>query len=90
MDETKKIPGSGNNPLNNKTPSTFNNDETRGQKSELKSKSPRIRSGHFDPSNRDPRASTAVSGAYPEKQIAKARSHADAIAEDHNEDDQDI
>lgn len=87
---TKKISGSGGNPLNHAPLATFEMDKDRGDKSKLDSKSPRERTGNFDKSNRDPYTKTAVSGAYPKGQIAKAKSHVDAIAKDHDEEDQDL
>lgn len=85
----KKMP-QPNNPLNRATPATFEMDKNRGDKGELDPKSPRERTGKFDDSNRDPYMKTTVSGAYPKGQIAKAKGHADAIAEKHDEEDQDI
>lgn len=86
---TKAQPRPGN-PLNRKTPETFDMDADRGDKSELESKSPRTRTGKFDDSNRAPYMKTTVSGAYPQGQLSKARSHADAIAKKHDKDDMDI
>lgn len=87
---TKPIPGTGGNPLNHAPSATFELDKDRGDTKVLDPKSPRERTGNFDKSNRDPYMKTAVSGAYPRDQIAKARGNADAIAKDHDEEDMDI
>ena len=86
---TKAFPHASN-ALNRSTPETFEQDKDRGDTKELDPKSPRERTGNFDKSNRDPYTKTAVSGAYPKGQIASARSHADAIAKKHDEEDMDI